>query len=81
MGREDVKLLLETFERNEEWFSAHYEELQKKYEDMFLAIKDQKDIVASEKIEDLLNELKAKGEDIDLIFITSFPPKGVASIL
>jgi len=81
MTEKDVKSLLETFERSEEWFSANYEKLREKYEDKFLAIKDEKDIAANERIEALLKELKAKGEDIDRIFITSFPPKGVASIL
>ena len=76
-----VNLLLETSEKNEEWFNAHLDELREKYENMFLAIKDQKVVAVSMKIEDLLNDLKVKNEDLDLVFITSILPKGIAFIL
>lgn len=75
-----VKLLLE-FEENEEWFSGHYKDLQKKYADMMLAIKDKKVISASPEIEELFNDLKSKNVDIDSVYITTIPPKGIAFIL
>lgn len=75
-----IQKLIETSKKNQVWFDSHYEEFRKKYEDMFLAIKDKKDIAAAEKLEDLINELEARGEDIGLILITSFSSKGVASI-
>lgn len=77
---EDVKLL-EAFEKNEEWFNEHYEEFQETYTDMVLAIKDKKVISVSAKIEDLLEDLKAKDEDISSVYIGSIPAKGIAFIL
>lgn len=78
---EELKPLLETFEKNWSWFSEHYDQLEKKYASKVLAIKNQKVAAVSEKIEDLLEDLKAKSEDISSIYIGSIPPKGIAFIL
>lgn len=80
-AEEDVKILLETFEKNWKWFSDHYDQLEKKYPDKVVAIKDQKVIAVSAKVEDLLDELKAKKEDIGSVYMGSIPPKGIAFIL
>lgn len=81
LPEKDVKTLLETFEKNWNWFSDHYDQLEKKYADKVLAIKDQKVIAVSGKIEDLLAELEAKKEDISSVYIGTIPPKGIAFIL
>ena len=75
------KLLFEIHEKNEEWFSAHYKELEQKYGSKFFAIKDQGVFAAEDEIEKLLDVLREKGIDINLVFISSIPPKGVAAIL
>ena len=45
------------------------------------AIKDQGVFAAEDEIEKLLDVLREKGIDINLVFISSIPPKGVAAIL
>lgn len=78
---EKIEQLFEIHEKNEEWFSTHQEELEQKYGSKFLAIKNQEVLAAEEEIEKLLELVEEKGEDINLVFITSIPPKGVAAIL
>jgi len=73
--------LFEMHEKNEEWFSHHFEELKGKYEDKFIAIKQQDVLAADSKIDRLLLQLEKSGIDIDEVFITSLPPKGIAAIL
>lgn len=75
------KLVLETFEENWNWFTDHYGELEKKYANKVVAIKNRKVIAVSEKIEDLLEQLKIKNEDISSVYMGSIPPKGMAFIL
>lgn len=77
----EEKLLFETHEKNEQWFSDHYKELRQKYGSKFFAIKDQDVIFAEEEMEKLLDILEEKGIDINQVFVTSISPKGVASIL
>lgn len=81
MSEPEVKRLLEKFEESERWFREHYDELAEKYENMLLAIKDKQVISASAEIEGLLEDLKAKKQDIASVYITSIPPKGVAFII
>ncbi|MCS4540943.1 MAG: DUF5678 domain-containing protein [Euryarchaeota archaeon] len=78
---EDIKLLFEINEKNEEWLNTHYKEFEQKHGSKFLAIKDQRVLAVEDKIEKLLDFLEKKGVDINQVFITSIPPKGVASIL
>jgi thymidylate kinase len=77
----EERLLLENFEKEESHFDAHYEEFLKKYEDMVLAIKDQKVIDADKDLEKLLERLEKKGIDIRRVYLTSIPKKGIAFIL
>lgn len=78
---ENIELLFEIHEKNEEWFSANLEELEQEYGSKFLAIKDQKVLAAEEEMERLLDILEKRGVDVNLVFVASIPPKGVASIL
>ena len=78
---EKIERLFEIHERSEEWFSAHQEELERKYGGKFIAIKNREVLAAEEEMEKLLELVKEKGENINQVFITSIPPKGVAAIL
>ncbi|MCD6248195.1 MAG: hypothetical protein J7J17_01945 [Hadesarchaea archaeon] len=78
---EKIEQLFEIHEKSEEWFSAHQKELERKYESKFIAIKNREVLAAEEEIEKLLELIERKGEDINRVFITFIPPKGVAAIL
>lgn len=84
MGVQDekdvVKVLLE-FEENERWFDRHYKELQEKFPNMVLAIKDKKIISMSPEIEELINDLRMKSVNTSSVYIGTIPPKGIAFIL
>ena len=77
---DEIKLF-KMHEQNEDWFNLHYKELKEKYENKFIAIKDKKIIFIEDEIEKLLENLEKEGINIDEVFITSIPPKGMASIL
>lgn len=80
-GKMNELEIFEIAERNEKYANAHYDEFEQKYRNKFLAIKDQKILIVKEDGEELLNILEKEGIDINTVFITSIPPKGVASIL
>ena len=78
---EKIEQLFKIHEKSEEWFNVNQGMLEQKYGSKFLAIKDQEVMAAEEEIEKILELIEEKGENINLIFITSIPPKGVAAIL
>lgn len=78
---ENIELLFEIHEKNEEWFNDHFAELKQKYGSKYFAIKDQNVLTTEDEIEKLLDFLEKNRIDINQVFITSIPPKGVASIL
>ena len=78
---ENLEFLFEQHEKDEEWFNANYNKLKREQGSKFFAIKDRKPIAIDEDIEKLLKTLEKKKIDINLVFITSIPPEGVASIL
>ena len=71
----------EAFEKNEDWFDAHLEDLEEKNRNKFLAVVAPEEIIVDDDLKRLLAKLE--GEDIDFrsVFITAIPPTGVASIL
>ena len=73
--------LFKTFERNDEWFSKHFDEFKEEMAGKVLAIKDQKLIAAKSSVKEILEELESRHEDISSIYITAIPPKGMAFIL
>ncbi|MFB0544640.1 MAG: DUF5678 domain-containing protein [Asgard group archaeon] len=81
MGEEGIRSLFEIHEKNEAWFNAHYRELESEFEAKFIAVKDQKVLVAEDDIKKLLDILEEKGVDTNSVFITSIPSRGAASIL
>ena len=81
MSEEKIIRLLREFEENEEWFSENYQELQKKFENMILAIKDKKIISMKRDMESLLKDLESKNIEVESVYIGTIPPKGIAFIL
>ena len=78
MSEEKIIKLLREFEENEKWFSENYQELQKKFENMILAIKDKKIISIKRDMESLLKDLESKNIDVESVYIGTVPPKGIA---
>jgi len=72
---------LERAQKDTQWFSDHYEELEKKYDSKILALRDQAIIEEADSAEELVSKLEAKGEDPALLLIEAIPPKGVTLIL
>ena len=81
ISTKEIESILGKFKENEEWFDEHREELQKKYEDSVLAIKDRKVIKAGKKLDNLLQELEREGENPATVYIATILPKGTAFIL
>ena len=73
--------LLEVFEKAEEWFNRHLDELRKKYEGMFVAVKGETVVAVDESLEKLLRRLEEMGEDPSSVYIASLPARDVAFIL
>ena len=79
----DLKFLQKTFEKyekNEEWFSANFKEFEKNHREKFIAVISPKEFIVKDNLDDLLKELEKK-KILEYAFITSIPPKGIASIL
>jgi hypothetical protein len=67
--KEAIKKLNET-ERDYKWFIKNGKELRRKYPNKFVAILNEEVIASSDKVEDLLRELKKKKlEDAIIEFI------------
>ena len=80
-ANENIELLFKIHEENEGWFYTHLKELSEKYGGKFFAIKDKNILIATDSIDEILSFLEKEGVDVNQVFITSIPPKGVASIL
>ncbi|MFH0862741.1 MAG: hypothetical protein V1875_06915 [Candidatus Altiarchaeota archaeon] len=78
---EEIKFALEKSEKNAKWFDEHYPELQKKYKCGLLGIRDQKVVAAEDRLDDLLQTLQRKREDIAQVYITAIPCENIAYIL
>lgn len=70
----------ELYEKNEKWFNLNHKLFEKKYRKMFIAVTKPEKILVKENLDELVKELEKK-KKINYAFITSIPPKGVASIL
>jgi Ni2+-binding GTPase involved in maturation of urease and hydrogenase len=80
---EDAQILelLKIFEADNEWTSKNYEKLRKKYEGKIFAVKNKKIIHEAETIEDFIDGLEKKRENVALLLIETIPPKNVSFIL
>ncbi len=77
----DILKALEAIEKNREWVSKNYQMLQSKYQGKVFAIKDKQIVAVSGNITELVDEVRAKGQDSATLLLESIPPKGVVYIL
>lgn len=73
--------IFEKFERNEKWFSTHFDDLEENYMNKFIAVLEPNKLIADENLENLLTKLEIEDVDISSVFITAISPRGTASIL
>ncbi|MEM5869594.1 MAG: DUF5678 domain-containing protein [Candidatus Aenigmatarchaeota archaeon] len=67
--------LIEKMDKNDELVRKNYEELQKKYKNEFIAIKNGKVIDHDTEIEKLRDRLKTKEKDLTTILVYFIPEK------
>jgi len=73
--------LLESSNRDVEWFCSKYENLRKDNPDKFVAIDDQRVVEVSTTLNKLLVSLKKKKIDPSLVLVEFLPKEDVISIL
>jgi alkanesulfonate monooxygenase SsuD/methylene tetrahydromethanopterin reductase-like flavin-dependent oxidoreductase (luciferase family) len=81
MQDSEILEALKVAEEDSKWFSEKYKELRTKYEGKVVAIKNKNIVGDAESVEELLDEVKKKGEDAAYILIETIPPKDVSFIL
>ena len=77
---QEVQLITETQNENQ-WLQSHYEEIQKRYPNKFVAIANKKIIAAGEKMEAVAKSVKEMGKDPAMILIEFIPERGLILIL
>lgn len=77
----DEKSLFMVHKKNEEWFSSRYDELKEQYSGKFIGVKGPDNIFVEDNIEELVGVIEGEGININEVFISPIPPKGVAAIL
>jgi hypothetical protein len=68
------------YKKNQEWFNSNHKAFEKKYRSNFIAVIEPKNFIVDKNLDKLIKEL-VKRKKLNHAFITSIPPKGVASIL
>ncbi|OYT56001.1 MAG: hypothetical protein B6U77_00585 [Candidatus Hecatellales archaeon ex4484_218] len=81
MDDSQILEILKRVEKDSRWLSENYEEIQSKYEGKIIAIKDSQIICEGNTMDEVLNKLEKKGENISFLLIESIPPKDVSFIL
>lgn len=69
------------FERNQRWFSEHFENILKKYRDKFVAVWNQKIIDADEDLKALSKKAKSKTKGAKGVYFGYASDKPVEMIL
>ena len=77
---DDLKTSFKKYEKNENWFSVNSKTFKKNYREKFIAVVSPNKFIVKDNLDDLITELEKK-KILDYAFITSIPPKGLASIL
>jgi ABC-type phosphate/phosphonate transport system ATPase subunit len=73
--------MITKMENNVQWFNLHYTSIREKYENKFIAIKDNRIIADADKVETLIKNIEKQGEDPGLTLIEFIPEKGTVLIL
>ena len=73
--------LLDSSEENLEWFSNNFKEIQDKFSNKIIAIKDKKVIASAKNSEELLNTLKKNKIDESEVLIEIVNPSNEITIL
>lgn len=68
-------------QNDNEWLNSHFDEMQQKYANKFIAIKDKKIIAEGSNFLKVLETLKIKKENPALILVEFIHEKGVTIIL
>ena len=74
-------VLLENMERNGEWLSNNYNEVSKTHLNEFVAIKDTSIVAHNERLESLLEEVRARFSDLNDVLIEYIFERGFKAIL
>jgi hypothetical protein len=72
---------IEEVERDIEWFAENFERLSREHEGKYVAVRGKRVIAESDDYEELLRNLKERGVNPLLVYITSIPPRSFACIL
>ena len=73
--------VLQQLEIDNNWFRNHYTDLQSKYKNQFIAVKDKSIIEHANSLEELLSKLSKRGIDASNILIEFILEKGKILIL
>lgn len=76
---EDLELLQEfkNLETSSAFVSRSYQKIQEKYPNKFIAVENNKIILAGPNVEDMINELRSMNKDPSRILIEFIPEKGL----
>jgi hypothetical protein len=77
----EILEILKIAEEDGKWFSEKYEELRTKYEGKVVAIKNKNVLGDANSVDELLDKVGKKGEDIAYLLIETIPPRDVSFIL
>jgi len=77
----EVLEILKRSGKDSEWFSKNYETLRSKFEGKILAIKNNDVVSEADTVEELLDKLEEKKENVGFLLIETIPPKNLSFIL
>ncbi|MBI5225674.1 hypothetical protein HY994_00350 [Candidatus Micrarchaeota archaeon] len=66
----EEKILLRQLRRDSDWMSVHYKELLEQFDGQFIAVKDEKVVVADASHDHMLDRLKTLGFNPALVLVT-----------
>jgi ABC-type phosphate/phosphonate transport system ATPase subunit len=82
-GRKMIQELemINEMEQDNKWLESHQEDVRKKYENKFIAIKNQSIIASNTTLDGIIKELEGKGEKTSLVLIEFVHKKDFRIIL
>lgn len=73
--------LLSKIEEDNKWLQQHYNELQEKYPNRFVAIHNKKVVATAKEMDEIIKTVKKEGLDPASMLIEPIPEKGLTFIL